>query len=127
MTASARIRVAITDDHQIVIDGLSAALGNFRHIGIVATATSAARMLELLQEQRPDVLITDVMMPGMNGPELARRLLALRPEVPVVYASGYAHEAGLDPDAPFLAKPYSVAQLNSALREALDGRQPLAA
>ena len=73
----------------------------------------------------PDLLLTDVVMPGMSGAELARRLRALQPELPVLYMSGYTDDvlrpAELAaPRTSFLAKPFHNAELVAAARNALD-------
>jgi PAS domain S-box-containing protein len=70
------------------------------------------------------LLITDVVMPGMTGKELATRLLALRPSLKTLYTSGYtanaiAHEGVLDPGVAYLPKPFSRAQLAAKVREVL--------
>jgi len=72
-----------------------------------------------------DLLLTDVVMPGMNGAELARRLRRLRPATRVVFMSGYSAEAVathgvLSPGAVFLQKPFSVEELLEGLRSALE-------
>jgi len=72
-----------------------------------------------------DLLLTDVVMPVMNGRELADRVLALRPRVKVLFTSGYtanaiAHRGVLDPDVAFLAKPFSLSALSSTVRATLD-------
>ena len=74
-----------------------------------------------------DLLLTDVVMPGMNGRELAERLQTLRPEMQVLYCSGYAddvmaHHGNVHAQLNFIAKPYSVAALAKKLRQVLDGR-----
>ncbi len=70
-----------------------------------------------------DLLVTDVNMPGMGGPELASRLLALRPETPVLFVSGRQDELSLgDADAQFLQKPFSTKDLGRAVRSALEVR-----
>jgi len=71
-----------------------------------------------------DVLVTDMMMPGMGGRELARRIHSLRPELPIVFMSGYTdHEelrnTLLDSRALFIEKPFTPELLLSKLREAL--------
>ncbi len=71
------------------------------------------------------LLLTDILMPGMNGGELARRLLLARPAVRVIFMSGYSPEAVttngiLTPGAKFLQKPFSLEELTCRLREALD-------
>ncbi len=76
-------------------------------------------------EGRLDLLVTDVVMPAMSGVELARRLCALRPELPVLFVSGYSENM---PDlgdnthavSRFLAKPFTAAALAHAVRETCD-------
>ncbi|MEI7742754.1 MAG: PAS domain S-box protein, partial [Chloroflexota bacterium] len=75
-----------------------------------------------------DLLVTDVVMPGMNGRQLADRLTAVRPGLPVLYTSGYAPEKVfgerlLDEGMPFLGKPFTRDQLSSSVRRLLDSRQ----
>jgi CheY-like chemotaxis protein len=70
------------------------------------------------------LLLTDVVMPDMSGPELADRLKALRPSCKVLYMSGYsgdaiAHRGILDVGVAYLAKPFSAAQLSSKVRDVL--------
>lgn len=71
-----------------------------------------------------DVLLTDVLLPGMDGPELASRIRMLRPDVRVVFISGYpreeafAHSAN-DPEAEFLQKPFTPARLIEVLSRVL--------
>jgi PAS domain S-box-containing protein len=71
------------------------------------------------------LLLTDVMMPGMSGGELARRLRELRPEARVLYMSGYADDAIFrralpGKEAAFLEKPFTAAALSRKVREVLD-------
>ena len=70
------------------------------------------------------VLLTDVVLPGMNGKQLADRLTGLRPELKVLYTSGYtrdviAHRGVLDADVAYLAKPYSPEALAAKMREVI--------
>jgi len=73
---------------------------------------------------RIDVLITDVVMPGISGRELATRLLPLRPEMRVLFLSGYTedailHQGGLNPGTAFLQKPFTLQHLARKVREVL--------
>ncbi|HXN22934.1 MAG TPA: PAS domain S-box protein [Candidatus Dormibacteraeota bacterium] len=75
-----------------------------------------------------DLLVSDVIMPGMSGPELAQQLFSLHPEIKVLYVSGYTADAVpqgmLNTRAPFLSKPFSRDALLQNVREILEGTQP---
>jgi two-component system, cell cycle sensor histidine kinase and response regulator CckA len=73
-----------------------------------------------------DLLLTDVVMPGMNGRELADELLKVRPQTKVLFTSGYAedvivHHGIVDRDLDFIPKPFTMQSLGSKVREVLDG------
>jgi CheY-like chemotaxis protein len=79
-----------------------------------------------LHEGAIDLLVTDVIMPGMSGAELARRLGPPRPQMKVLYASGYtadaiAHQGVLEDGTGFLQKPYTPGELETKVRAVLDG------
>jgi len=90
----------------------------------VIDAADGARAVELVRAT-PSIglLVTDVMMPGMLGPEVADAVHEIVPGLPVLYMSGHAEEvarAGLiDPSIPFLAKPFSPDRLVEKVREVL--------
>ncbi len=74
-----------------------------------------------------DLLISDVVMPGMDGTELVERVRASRPELKVIFISGYAEEAfgeklGRSRDVHFLPKPFSLAQLAGTVKDVLVAR-----
>jgi PAS domain S-box-containing protein len=80
---------------------------------------------------RIDLLMTDVVMPHVGGHELARRLLERRPDVRVLYMSGYTDDAILrdrlnDAEVAMLCKPFTPNSLARTVREVLDGRPPVA-
>ena len=71
-----------------------------------------------------DLLVTDVMLPGMKGPEISQRLQALRPGLPTLFISGYTasvigSHGVLDPGVHFLSKPFGVEDLARKVEEAL--------
>jgi len=92
----------------------------------VLTAATPARALELLSEEpKIDAVLTDMVMPGMNGTELARRVRAERPGLPVLYMSAYSDEAlieqgRVDAGMPVLEKPFEQHELARRLRAVLD-------
>jgi CheY-like chemotaxis protein len=65
------------------------------------------------------LMLTDVIMPGMTGPELADRIKPLRPQMEIVYMSGYSQHTTLDFDGAFLPKPFSPEALAIKVRETL--------
>jgi DNA-binding NtrC family response regulator len=72
-----------------------------------------------------DLLLTDVIMPGLSGPKLFERLDRLRPGLKVLYVSGYtddamAHQGQLDPGVGFLQKPFTADELSRLVRVVLD-------
>jgi len=75
------------------------------------------------------LLMTDMVMPGMSGRDLAKRLTASRPEIKVLYMSGYTndailHQRGFRPGRLFLQKPFTLDTLANKLREVLQAREP---
>lgn len=91
-------------------------------------ASSGERALELATAHNSPVhlLLTDVLMPGMSGPDLASRLREEHPGIAVLYMSGYAGEAlgrdgTLGPDVELIMKPFSVRELATRIRRCLDG------
>jgi PAS domain S-box-containing protein len=92
----------------------------------VIDAPGADQALELIG-QHPDIklLFTDVVMPGMNGARLSAAALQLRPDLKVLYTTGYTrnavvHNGVLDPGVQLIGKPFTVEALASKLREVLD-------
>ena len=87
---------------------------------------SGLRVAEAFNEDI-DILITDVMMPGIGGRELAKKLLLLRPGISVLYLSGYTEDAvvtpgALGPGTGFLQKPFTLQNLAKKVREVLRSR-----
>lgn len=69
---STKISLAIVDDHQIVIDGLKSLLQGYDQFKVVLECTEPLQMPKLLEQTKVDILLTDVMMPGINGAELSK-------------------------------------------------------
>ena len=93
----------------------------------VLAARDRDRALYLAREDRSniDLLLTDVVMPDMNGKELSERIYAIRPDLKCVYMSGYtadaiARQGVLNEGVKFISKPFSLKDLAAKVREALD-------
>jgi DNA-binding NarL/FixJ family response regulator len=80
-TPALQIRVALADDQRILRDGLCALLAREADMQVVGTACDGLDSLRLVRETQPDVLVTDLSMPGLNGLEAIRRLQAEQPGV----------------------------------------------
>ena len=81
------IRIAVVDDHQIVIDGIKALLNNYPNFVVVADTISSVKMLGLLDEISVDILLTDIMMPEMSGQLLAKNVRQQHPEIKIIALS----------------------------------------
>ena len=81
------IKIALVDDHKIIIDGLKSLLNQSSTIQLVATANSGKEILQKINETVIDILITDISMPEMNGLELAKKVKQLFPEIKIIALS----------------------------------------
>jgi DNA-binding response OmpR family regulator len=93
---------------------------------VIATPNAQSALTTLLQEdKRVDLLLTDIVMPGINGRELGKRAQLMRPGLPVLYMTGYSrnaivHQGRLDEGVDFLQKPVGQGQLAARIRTLLD-------
>jgi CheY-like chemotaxis protein len=123
------LHVLIVDDDRDTLELLSAALTQRR--ARVTTASSAAEALRALKFFRPDVLISDIAMPGEDGYQLIQKVIALdmAPRIPAIAITAYAKQedkeralaAGFQR---YLAKPVELGELISAVAEASQNREP---
>jgi two-component system cell cycle sensor histidine kinase/response regulator CckA len=123
MTTPPRTVLVVDDDRQIL--GLVEKM--LRPQGVtVLSANRPSDALRICEEQNVDVLISDVMMPEMDGGRLAERFLKLRPEGRVMLISGQAKlpAAAKLPNVRFLRKPFFPSTMVQQLRELLDGGPP---
>ncbi len=111
--------ILVIDDDDDVRDFLAGALEGLGHE--VVAAASGEEGLACLREAAPDLALIDYAMPGMNGAEAARLARRERPDLPIVFVTGYAEtdqlEGALGPDVPVLRKPFSIADLAAVLEE----------
>lgn len=118
-----QLTVLAVDDDMLVLTNTAAMLEDAGHRVIQAQSGKAA--LQLLSENRVDLLVTDFAMPEMNGAQLASAAQVGWPALPVLLVSGYAElPEGTAEDLPRLAKPFRQNQLLSAAEAAVAARQP---
>lgn len=84
---STKTHIAIVDDHQIVIDGLKSLIDGHDRFLVVKESTKPIQLLDELADLNVDILLTDVMMPDMNGAELARRVRKQYPHMRILALS----------------------------------------
>jgi CheY-like chemotaxis protein len=88
----------------------------------VLEAATAEEGLVLVQNGAAiKLLVTDHLMPGMTGSDLARAVQTLRPGVPILVISGYAESEGIEPDLPRLTKPFRKDELVVSLESLRNG------
>jgi len=122
------IHVVLADDHAIVRDGLRMVLESTGDISVVGEAENGTETLKLLQQIKPDVLLLDVSMPGLNGFDVVQRMGQKDEQVPTLVLSMYPEEqyalrfikAGA---AGYLAKDAASTQLVNAVRMVASGRK----
>jgi PAS domain S-box-containing protein len=114
--------VLLVEDDELVRHFTHSVLARLGYQVLQSSNAAEARALARDQSRQIDLLLADVVMPGESGPELFAALVQGRPELRVLYISGYVDEArahhGVAPGA-IVAKPFSATQLAAALRQAL--------
>ena len=89
----AAITVVLADDHTIVRQGLHALLAREPNVSVIGEATDGRQAIQLVAHLRPNVLVLDLMMPGVNGFKVAREIKQSSPQTRVVILSMHANEA----------------------------------
>jgi len=93
MTTSSRTRLVLADDHHVVRQALRALLESEASFEVVGEAPDGLKALELVSRLEPDVLVADLMMPGLGGMEVTRQVARRHPGVRVVILSMHMNEA----------------------------------
>lgn len=124
------INIMLADDHPIVRQGLKALLESEQNLHLVGEAGDGLEAVRLAIRLKPDVLITDVMMPGLNGLEVTRQVTKSLPQTKVVILSmytddSYVLEALKNGAAGYVLKDSQAADLVQAIREVAAGKKYL--
>jgi NarL family two-component system response regulator LiaR len=131
MSEARPIRVLIVDDHAVVRSGLSAFLMAFDDLELAGEASSGEEAIRMCQQNPPDVMLLDMVMPEMDGAATARALREVCPNVRVIALTSFKEEelvqSALAAGAiGYLLKDVSAQELASAIRSAAAGRPTLA-
>jgi len=124
------VTVVLADDHVVVRQGLRALLEADPHFAIVGEAANGHEAIEMVTQKKPTVLITDLMMPGLDGLAIVRKLSRLREQTRVIILSMYGDQAYVltalkNGAAAYVVKESCGAELFEALREVTAGRRYL--
>jgi DNA-binding NarL/FixJ family response regulator len=124
------LTVVLADDHQMVRQGLRSLLRSDAAVRLVGEAADGREALRLVEELRPDVLVVDLMLPGLDGFEVTRQSRQRSPATGVVVLSmhadaAYVLEALRAGANGYVVKDADVAELLRAVREAAAGRRYL--
>ncbi|MET6999976.1 response regulator transcription factor [Chitinophaga defluvii] len=84
-----QIKLAITDDHLMVINGLKTMLAPYPHISVVYDTTCAGNLLQALSQVQPDVLLLDIQMPDMDGMELCKQVRKSYPAIRIIALTNF--------------------------------------
>jgi DNA-binding NarL/FixJ family response regulator len=122
-----KIKIAIVDDHRLVIDGIRSLLKDHPSFEIVESSDSPKKMLEILKHEPVDILLTDIMMPEMNGQQLAKEVRKLFPAIKILALSmsgegGIVSEMINDSDiSGYVLKNISKEELSAAILKIATG------
>jgi len=121
------IKILLADDHTVLSDGLRVLIESQADMCVVAVATDGRQAVQLAQELRPDLVLVDVSMPGLNGIEAARQIHASCPEVRTLMLSmhadmEYVHRSTQAGAQGYILKESAGAEVLQAIRAVLVGK-----
>ena len=130
MTEQKPIRVMIVDDHSMMRTGLRYTLQSFDDLELVGEANSGSKALELCQQVKPDVVLMDMVMPGMDGVETTRLIRQRCPQIQIIALTSFQEkdmiERALQAGAiGYLLKNVAADELAQAIRDAAAGHSTL--
>lgn len=124
------ITILIVDDHTIVREGISAFLEAHQDLSVVGEAAAGEEALRLVEERVPDVVLMDLLMPGMNGVEATREVKRISPQTQVIVLTSYHEDEHIFPALragalSYLLKTARSQELVETIRKAVQGEAVL--
>ena len=131
MSENDPIRVMVVDDHDMVREGLAVLLRSFKDLTLIADAKTGKEAIRLIEQDEPDVVLMDLVMPGMDGVELTHEVRRRFPSVQIVALTSfkdenYVHDALQAGAIGYLLKDTTIDEIADAIRSAYAGRPTLA-
>ena len=126
---STRVNILVVDDEEVILQGIKKLLKpDEDYIYQLDLVKSAVDGLQHIRQNRYDVIVTDLMMPGMDGLQFLQRVKAVDPNARIVMITGYATlETAMEAQAKgafgYIAKPYTNEEFRSILKRALSFRE----
>jgi two-component system, NarL family, response regulator NreC len=122
--------ILLADDHTIVRRGLRAMLESEEDLAVIGEATNGLEVAECVNRLQPDVLVLDIMMPGLNGLEVTRKVSECSPQTRIIILSTYSNEAYVSEAlrsgaVGYVLKAASTAELVHAVRAVMAGTRYL--
>ncbi len=123
-TADDKELILVVDDEDLVRQFTVAAFNDLGY-RVLEAASGPAALAMLIERPDVDLLFTDIVMPEMNGRKLVDLIMERRPDLPVIYTTGYTrnaivHNGVLDPGVELIGKPFTLEELATRVREVLD-------
>lgn len=130
METESTVKVLLVDDHEMVRIGLAAVLNTEDGIEVVGEASNGHEGIRLAQEYKPDVVLMDLVMEGMDGIETTRKLLELHPDCKVIVLTSYLDDEKMYPVIEagafsYLLKTSRAGEIAEAIRAAARGQSVL--
>ena len=123
-----KIKIIIADDHKIFLDGIASLLSEYDFIEIIAKCTSAEQLIEVIEENTPNLIITDISMKGMSGIEATKLIVNKFPQTKVLILSMHTSEEFVLNSVKsgamgYLPKDASIEELIDAIKSVSNGRE----
>ena len=86
------IKVMLVDDHKVIRRGIKAFLAEFENIYVIGEAANGIEAVGMVENINPDVILLDLLMPGIDGIETIKRILAIRPNQRIIILTAFIHD-----------------------------------